>query len=170
MEQQVHDVLAAQTVMPKQRYIRSEGALYALLLCGAVLVMGLGNRLRAALDLPPVLVQGILYGLLLGLGYWVITYRLTGYRYTLTNRALFVTRLTGRSEKLIAEIPIEAIEYAGPCDPGRLPKKPLRALADRKEPPTMVLYREGETLCALLINARGELKNRLTEPWKEGED
>ena len=112
----------------------------------------------------------VLYGLGLGLGYWVITYRLTGYRYTLTDRALFVTRLTGRSEKLVVEIPIEAIEYAGPCDPGRLPKKPLRALADRKEPPTIVIYREGETPCALLINARGELKNRLTEPWKEGED
>ena len=110
MEDVVYDVIATQVASPEKKHIRSEGALYALLVLGALLVIGLGNRLQAWLGLPPVLVQGVLYALLLALGYWVLRFRLTSHRYTLTDKAFFVTRLTGRSEKLIAEVPLESIE------------------------------------------------------------
>ena len=98
MEDVVYDVIATQVAAPEKKHIRSEGALYALLVLGALLIIGLGNRLQAWLGLPPVLVQGVLYALLLALGYWVLRFRLTSHRYTLTDKAFFVTRLTGRIE------------------------------------------------------------------------
>ncbi len=170
MEGMVYDVIATQVASPEKKHIRSEGALYALLVLGALLVIGLGNRLRAVLDLPPVLVQGTLYAGLFLLGYWVLRFRLTSHRYTLTDKAFFVTRLTGKSEKLIAEIPLEAIEYAGPYDGAK-----LKALGCRMGPnvrvgkiegTTMLIYRQEGALQCLCLSAGEVMKGKLTEPWK----
>ena len=166
----VYDVLATEVAAPKQRYIRSEGGLYALLVLGAVLIIGLGNRLMGLLDLPPVLVQGVLYLLLLALGCWVVRARLTSHRYTLTDKAFFVTRLTGRSEKLVAEVPLERIEYAGPYDGAKLRSLGCRmgpnVRVGRIEDTTMLLYREDDVLRCLCLSAGEEMKGKLTEPWK----
>ena len=166
----VYDVIATEVAAPEKKYIHSEGALYALLVLGALGIVGFGNRLQALLDLPPVLVQGTMYALLIGLGYWVMRYKLTSHRYTLTDRAFFVTRLTGRSEKLIAEVPLESIEYAGPYDGARLKEQGCRlgpnVRTGRIEDTTMLIYRaEGAWQC-LCLSAQEELKGKLTEPWK----
>ena len=170
MEDLVYDVLATEVAAPQKKYIRSEGALYALLVLGALGIIGFGNRLQALLDLPPVLVQGTMYGLLIGLGYWVMRYKLTSHRYTLTDRAFFVTRLTGRSEKLIAEVPLEAIEYAGPYDGAKLKALGCRmgpnVRTGKLEETTMLLYREDGALQCLCLSPGETMKGKLTEPWK----
>ncbi len=170
MEDMVYDVIATEMVMPEQRYIRSEGGLYALMVVCALLVIGLGNRLQTALDLPPVLIQGTLYALLIALGYWVLRYRLTGHRYTLTDKAFFVTRLTGKSEKLVAEIPLETIEYAGPYDGAKLKELGCRVgpnvRVGKLESTTMLIYQEDGALQALCLSAGENMKGKLTEPWK----
>ena len=166
----VYDVIATEVAAPEKKYIRSEGALYALLVLGALAVIGFGNRLQALLDLPPVLVQGTMYALLIGLGYWVMRYKLTSHRYTLTDRAFFVTRLTGRSEKLVAEIPLAAIEYAGPYDEAKLKELGCRMGPNVRvgaiEKTTMLLYREEGALQCLCLSAGETMKGKLTEPWK----
>ena len=166
----VYDVIVTEVAAPEKKYIRSEGALYALLVLGALVIIGLGNRIQTWLDLPPVLVQGVLYAGLIGLGYYVLRFRLTSFRYTLTDRAFFVTRLTGRSERLVAEVPLEEIEYAGPYDRDKL--KELNGTmgpsvrVGRIEDTTMLLYREEEALQCLCLSAGETLKGKLTEPWK----
>ncbi len=170
MEDMVYDVIATEVAEPEKKHIRSEGALYALLVLGALFVIGFSNRLTTTLDLPPVLVQGVLYLLLLGLGYWVMRYRLTSHRYTLTDKAFFVTRLMGRSEKLMAEIPLQDIEYAGPYDGAKLKELGCRmgpnVRVGQIENTTMLIYRAGEDLQCLCLSAGEELKGKLTEPWK----
>lgn len=170
MEDVVYDVIATEVAAPEKRYIRSEGALYALLVLGALFIIGFGNRLQALLDLPPVLVQGVLYAMLIGLGYWVTKHKLTSFRYTLTDRAFFVTRLTGRSERLVAEVPLEEIEYAGPYDRDKLKELDCAAgpsvRVGRIEDTTMLLYREEGALRCLCLSAKETLKGKLTEPWK----
>ena len=170
MEEVVYDVIATEVVSPEKKHIRSEGALYALLVVGALLAIGLGNRLQQLLDLPPVLVQGTLYTLLIGFGYWTVRYRLTSFRYTLTDRAFFVTKLAGKSEKLLVEVPLEAIEYAGPYDGAKLKELGCRmghsVRVGRIEDTTMLLYREEGALQALCLSAGDILKGKLTEPWK----
>ena len=170
MEDVVYDVIATELAAPKKKYIHSEGALYALLVLGALIVISLGNRLLSVLDLPPVLIQGTLYALLLALGYWVLRFRLTSHRYTLTDRAFFVTRLTGKSEKLMAEVPLRAIEYAGPYDEAKLKELGCRmgpnVRAGKIEETTMLIYREDGSLQCLCLSAGEELKGKLTEPWK----
>ena len=170
MEETIYNVIATQVAAPKKRYIRSEGGLYALLVLGALLVIGLGNRLQTIWKLSPALVQGVLYGALIAVGYWVLRFRLTSHRYTLTDKAFFVTRLMGKSEKLIAEIPLEAIEYAGAYD-----EEKLKALGCRMGPnvragqlaaTTMLIYSENGARQALCLSAEEELKGKLTEPWK----
>lgn len=170
MEDMVYDVIVTEVAAPKQKHIHSAGVLYALLVLGAVCLIGLGNWLIPLLDLPPVLIQGTLYGLLIALGYWVMRYRLTSHRYTLTDKAFFVTRLMGKSEKLMAEVPLAAIEYVGPYDEGKLktlncrmgPSVRAGQLADT----TMLIYREDGALRCLCLSAGEKLKERLTEPWK----
>lgn len=170
MEDVVYNVIATQVASPQKKHIRSEGALCALLVLGALAVIGFGNRLQTWLDLPPVLIQGTLYVLLIGLGWWVMRFRLTSHRYTLTDRAFFVTRLTGKSEKLIAEIPLEAIEYAGPYDGAKLKALGCRmgpnVRTGKLEETTMLLYREDGALQCLCLSAGETLKGKLTEPWK----
>ena len=170
MEDMVYDVIATEVAAPEKKLIRSEGALYCLLVLGALLVIGLGNRLQARLDLPPVLVQGTLYALLLALGYWVVRYRLTSFRYTLTDRGFFVTKLSGRSEKLLAEISLDQIEYAGPYDGAKLKELGCRmgtnVRVGRIEDTTMLVYRENDALLCLCLSAGEKLKGKLTEPWK----
>ena len=170
MEGMVYDVIATQVAAPEKKHIRSEGMLYALLVLGALVVIGLGNRLQAWLDLPPVLVQGTLYAGLFLLGYWVLRFRLTSHRYTLTDKAFFVTRLTGKSEKLIAEIPLEAIEYAGPYDGAKLKTLSCRmgpnVRVGKIEGTTMLIYRQEGALQCLCLSAGEEMKGKLTEPWK----
>ena len=166
----VYDVIATEVAAPEKKHIRSEGGLYALLVLGALVIIGLGNRLMAVLDLPPVLVQGTLYALLIGLGYWVMRCRLTSHRYTLTDKAFFVTRLMGKSEKLMAEIPLDAIEYAGPYDGAKLKGSGCRpgpnVRVGKIEDTTMLLYREDGALHCLCLSAGEKLKGKLTEPWK----
>ena len=170
MEDVVYDVIATELAVPEKKHIRSEGALYALLVLGALIIIGLGNRLITALDLPPVLVQGTLYALLIGLGWWVMRYRLTSYRYTLTDRAFFVTRLMGKSEKLMAEIPLEDIECAAPYDGAKLKELGCRMGPNVRvgmiEDTTMLIYRADGALQCLCLSAGEELKGKLTEPWK----
>ena len=170
MEDMVYDVIATEVASPEKKYIRSEGGLYAILVVGALLVIALGNRLQAWLGLPPVLVQGALYGLLFALGYWVLRYRLTGHRYTLTDKAFFVTRLMGRSEKLMVEIPLGEIEFAGPYDGAKLKELCCRmgpnVRTGRIESSTMLIYRENGVPMALCVSAGEKLKGKLTEPWK----
>lgn len=170
MEDMVYDVIATEVAAPERKYIRSEGALYALLVLGALIVIGLGNRLQTRLALPPVLIQAILYALLLALGYWVVRFRLTAHRYTLTDKAFFVTRLMGKSEKLMAEIPLGSIEYAGPYDEAKLKELGCRmgpnVRVGKIEVTTMLIYRENGALQALCLSAGEKLKGKLTEPWK----
>ncbi len=170
MEDMVYDVIATEMAVPEKKFIRSEGALYALLVMGALLIIGLGNRLQALLDLPPVLVQGTLYALLVAFGYWVVRYRLTSFRYTLTDRAFFVTRLAGKSERMVAEIPLEAIEYAGPYDGAKAKELGCRmgpnVRVSRIEDTTMLVYREEGARQCLCLSAGEKLKGKLTEPWK----
>ena len=166
----VYDVIVTEVASPEKKFIRSEGALYALLVVGALLVIGLGNRLQAALDLPPVLVQGTLYALLIVLGYCVVRFRLTSFRYTLTDRGFFVTKLAGKSEKLLAEIPLEAIEYAGPYDGAKLKELGCRmgpsVRVGKLEDTTLLVYRAEGALQCLCLSAGEKLKGKLTEPWK----
>ncbi len=170
MEDMVYDVIVTEVAAPQKKYIRSEGALYALLLVGALIVISLGNRLLTVLSLPPVLIQGTLYGLLILVGYWVLRFRLTSHRYTLTDKAFFVTRLSGRSEKLLAEIPLSAIEYAGPYDEAKLKELGCRmgpnVRVGRIETTTMLIYREDGALNCLCLSAGEKMKGKLTEPWK----
>ena len=170
MEDVVYNVIATEVVAPEKKHIRSEGALYALLVVGALLIIGFGNRLQTLLDLPPVLVQGTMYALLIGLGYYVMRFRLTAHRYTLTDRAFFVTRLSGKSEKLMAEIPLDAIEYAGHYDGAKLKELGCRmgpnVRTGKIEETTMLIYREDGALQCLCLSAGETLKGKLTEPWK----
>ncbi len=165
----VYDVIATEVAAPEKKHIRSEGALYALLVLGALLVIGIGNRLQTKLDLPPVLVQGVLYAGLIGLGYYVLRFRLTSFRYTLTDKAFFVSKLSGKSEKLLAEIPLGSIEYAGPYDGEKLKAMGCRlgpnVRAGKLEETTMLIYQEDGTRRALCLSAKEELKGKLTEPW-----
>ena len=81
-----------------------------------------------------------------------------------------MTRLTGRTEKLLAEVPLESIEYAGPYDGAKLKAMGCRmgpsVRVGRIEDTTMLIYRAEGALQCLCLSAKEELKGKLTEPWK----
>ena len=77
-------------VEPKRRYIRSDGALYVLLLLGAFGVIFLSRVLANRLSIHTLYVQIGLYALLLGTGYAIYRVRLVDYVYELYDTELRV--------------------------------------------------------------------------------
>lgn len=174
MNDTVIDILYTERVAPPRRFIRSDTALYVLLLLGALGIITLGNRCIRDLGATALYVQAGMYALLLGGGYLVYRFRLRQLRYTLTDKGFCVDFITGRGERPGVRIPLEDIFYAGPYDARRLKKENcgpgphvrVGKLADT----LMLLYRQEGKIRALCISPGPELRAMLTSPWAEGKE
>lgn len=172
MEENVITLIHTEVVSPRRRFIRSDGAFFALLCCGAFLIISLGNGIISALGATALYVQIAMYTLLLGGGYLVYRYRLQQVRYTLTDGGFYISYVTGKGERPAAEAALEDIFYVGKYDPQRLKKEGCtrvpRLWVGKKENTLMLLYREQGKTRAMCISPGEELKKLLTEPF-EGE-
>lgn len=172
MEDTVITLLHTEVVSPKRRLIRSDGAFFALLCCGAFLIITLGNGIISLLGATALYVQIAMYTLLLGGGYLVYRFRLQQMRYTLTDKGFYAAFVTGKGERPAAEAALEDIFFAGPYDEERLKKEGCgcgpRIWVGKKEETLMLLYKEKGKTRALCISPGEELKTLLTAPFAEG--
>ncbi len=149
-------------VEPKRRYIRSDGALYVLLLLGAFGVIFLSRVLANRLSIHTLYVQIGLYALLLGTGYAIYRVRLVDYVYELYDTELRVLQAVGAKQKPLVSVPLDAVTKVGPYEKTDV-KAEIRTFRGAREQTTAVWFtREGQQF-VVCLNASDALKTKLTE-------
>ena len=113
----VETYLASDTAAPKRSFLRSDGALYVVLLAAVIGIIMLGNFLSALWELPRFYVQLTLYALLIALGYAVYRCCLVSFRYVLTDRMLSVSRVVGKKVRPEANLHLSDIVSIRPLSP-----------------------------------------------------
>ena len=147
---------------PKRKLIRTDGALYVLLLLGTFAAIFLSRFLADRLGINKLYVQIGLYALLLGAGYWIYRVRLVDYLYELYDTDLRITQIVGRKQKQLISVPIEAVTEVGTF-------RKTGAAADQRtfhgprKTATAVWYRKDEALRVVCLNASDALAKKLSE-------
>ncbi|MDD3400569.1 MAG: hypothetical protein PHT58_02890 [Eubacteriales bacterium] len=115
MDDNVMDLVHTEVSSPTPRFVRSNGALYALLLFSVFGVIFLGNWLSRTLNINEGYIQIGMYSVLLVVAILVYRFRLTAFRYTITDKALYIDKVTGKREQNLYKLPlrdISAVEQA----------------------------------------------------------
>ena len=146
----------------KRRFVRTDGALYVLLLLGVFAAIFLSRFLSNRLGVNTLLLQIILYVVLLGTGYWIYRVRLVEYLYELYDTELKVTQAVGEKMKLLLTVPIETVTEVGPYR--KTDAKPdQRTFHGAREASTAVWYRKDGELRVVCLSASDALRRKLTE-------
>lgn len=169
-ENDVQNLICMENAAPKPRLIRSAGALYVVLLLLAIGSIAAANALEEHLRIPREYSQIAFYALLLGLGLYIYRFRLTAFRYTLTDLYFSIDRLTGRSEKSEERLPLSDITYIGVFTPDEGFGIRRGAIRNRSILPvkksTAIRYRENGEERILLISPGEEMLEKLTAQWE----
>ena len=167
MEQKEPRIVYTERNAPKRVVIRSDGALYAVLLLGTFLMIALAHWLASRFGVNRLYVQIGLYATLLGIGYLIYRTRLIDYVYELTDDALIVKQAVGNRRKQIVSVPYSSIREVGPfrkIDAKREPRTFHGAIAQT----TAVRFeRDGETY-VVFLRASDTLKEKLMEAYHAG--
>ena len=167
MEQREPRVIYTERNAPKRVVIRSDGALYAVLLVGTFLLIWLAHRLAARFGVNRLYVQIGLYATLLGAGYWIYRARLIDYVYELTADELIVKQAVGNRQKQIVSVPFSAIREIGPYRETEAKREPRTFHGKRSETTAVRFERDGETRVVLLC-ASDALKEKLMGAYHAG--
>ncbi|MDO4564353.1 MAG: hypothetical protein Q4C04_01920 [Clostridia bacterium] len=156
MEKRALNLVHTEQSHPERKRIRSDGVLYFLLLASVLFVIWACNRFSDRLPLPTGYVQLILYVILLIGALVIIRYRLTGFRYTLTDEAFYVDKIVGRRESNLLAIPLGSLSAVSEYERGV--KSPRLYCGKRKN--AVRLTADGRDY---LLSISPELKEKLVE-------
>lgn len=169
-ENDVQNLICMENAAPKPRVIRSAGALYVALLLLAIGSIAAANALEEHLRIPRKYSQIAFYALLLGLGLYIYRFRLTAFRYTLTDRFFSIDRLAGRNEREEERLPLSDIIDIGMIIPESRFRVRLGAIRNRSFLPKMkstaIRYRDNGEERILLVSPGDEMLEKLTAQWK----
>ena len=147
---------------PKRGIVRTDGALYVLLLLGTFAAIFLAHLLADRLGVNKLYVQIGLYAVLLGTGYWIYRTRLVDYLYELYDTDLRITQIVGKKQKQLIVVPLEAVTEVGAYR--KTDAKPdQRTFHGAREKTTAVWYRTDGELRVACMNASDALTKKLSE-------
>ena len=147
---------------PKRLIVRSDGALYVLLLIGTLGAIGLAYTLSKQFGIKRLYVQLGLYAVLLTVGYAIYRLRLIDYLYELTDTEFRVRQAVGAKEKPIVTVPLSAITEVGPYRASDAQSEPRTYRGAKKNTTAVWFTAEGKTH-VVCLNPSDELKNLLSE-------
>ena len=147
---------------PKRGVIRTDGALYVVLLLGTFLAIILSHFFADKLGISKLYVQIGLYAVLLGTGYWTYRVRLVDYLYELYDTELRVTQIVGKKRKQLLAVPIGAVTEVGPYRKTGA-KSGQRMFHGAREKTTAVWFTENGEQRVVCLNASDALKRKLSE-------
>ncbi len=162
MERSQSHIVHTERVEPKRRFIRSDGALYVVLLLGVFAAIFLSRVLANALGINTLLVQIVLYAVLLGTGYAIYRMRLVDYLYELYDTEFRVLQAVGAKQKMLVSVPLDSVTKVGPF--GKTGAKPeIRTFRGAREQTTAVWFTRDGQAYVLCLNASDTLREKLTE-------
>lgn len=147
---------------PERRLIRSDGALYVLLLIGTIGVIILSRVLAVKLGIDTLWMQIALYAVLLGTGYLIYRTRLVDYLYELYDTELKIIRAVGKKQTSLLTVPLKDVTKVGPYEPGDA-KPTVCAYHGAKAKTTAIWFTENGERRVLCICASDALKTKLAE-------
>ncbi len=162
MEQKTPHIVYTERISPKRRLIRSDGALYVVLLLGAFLAIFLSRVLAQRFGVLQIFVQIGLYAVLLGTGYWIYRTRLVDYLYELYDAELRVLQVVGAKQKTLLSIPLRAVEEVAPYRKTDA-RKAVRTFHGARESTVAVWYTEDGERYVACLNASDTMKEKLSE-------
>ncbi|MEN6339093.1 MAG: hypothetical protein ABFD03_03090 [Clostridiaceae bacterium] len=166
-ENDVHILICMENAAPKPRVIRSAGALYVILLLLVVGVIAAANALNERLNIPRGYVQIALYAALLLAGWYVYRFRLTAFRYTLTDRVFAIDRIVGQrewAEECAELINIMDITAASNLSGRSSARKNCSILPARKS--SAIFIQDGTERRVLIVSPSEEFLEKLTMQWQ----
>ena len=147
---------------PRRAIVRSDGALYVLLLIATLGAIFLAYTLSKQFGINRLYVQLALYASLLALGYAIYRLRLIDYIYELTDAEFRVMQAVGEKKKPIVAVPLSAVTEVGAYRETDAKPDP-RTYRGRRNGTTAVWYdAEGEKR-VVCLNATDRLKELLSE-------
>ncbi len=147
---------------PKRRFVRTDGALYVLLLLGAFAVIVLSRVAADWLGIKRLYLQIGMYALLLGAGYAIYRIRLVDYLYELYDNELRVLQAVGMKQKPLLAVPLETVTEVGPYRKTEA-KPTIRTFHGARQATAAVWFvRDGKRF-VLCLSASDTLRNKLSE-------
>ena len=162
MERKMPHIVHTERTKPKRGIVRTDGALYVLLLLGTLGAVALSYVLSARLGVNKLYVQIGLYAILLGTGYWIYRTRLVDYLYELYDTDLRVTQIVGKKRKQLLAVPLEAMIEIGAYRKTDA-KNDQRTFHGARETTTAVWYQKDGELRVVCMNASDALAGKLSE-------
>ena len=166
MEQQNGRLVYSERNAPKRVLVRSDGALYVLLLIGTFAAIAIGYVLSKRFGIKRLYVQLALYGVLLCAGYVIYRLRLIDYLYELTDTDFRVVQAVGSKQKPIVSVPLGAITEVGAYRQTQAEMEP-RTYRGAKERTTAVWFTAEGKLHVVCLNPSDRLKELLSEAAHE---
>ena len=155
-------IIHTERTEPKRGIVRTDGALYVLLLLGTFAAIFLAHILADRLGVNKLYVQIGLYAILLGTGYWIYRTRLVDYLYELYDTDLRITQIVGKKQKRLLSVPLETVTEVGAFR--KTDAKPdQRTFQGAREKTTAVWYRKDGELRVVCMNASAALAEKLSE-------
>ena len=152
---------------PRRQFVRSDGALYVLMLALVVGVIVAGNVLSARWGLPRLYVQLSLYAVLIAAGYWVYRHCLVVFRYALTDRMLTIDRIVGKKVRNDENVHLCDIVALRPFDKTNRDTGKLRGLyVNRRRDALAVTVSAGGRRFTILMSPSEEFAGKLLTQWK----
>lgn len=162
MERRTPHILYTERSEPKRRFIRTDGALYLVLLAGAFLAILLSRILAARFGVSRLYVQIGLYAVLLGAGYLIYRARLIDYIYELYDTEFCVVQAVGQKRKTLLTIPLAEV---GEVEPFRKTdaKPTIRTFHGSKKDATAICFTRDGQRYVTYVCLSDTMKEKLSE-------
>jgi hypothetical protein len=162
MEREMPHIVYTERAESKRRIIRTDGALYVLVLLGAFGVIFLSRALEAALKVERLYLQLGMYAALFGVSYLIYRTRLVDYVYELYDTELRVLQAVGEKKKLLTTVPLDAITEVGTYR--KTDARPtLRTFHGEREKTTAIWFTQDGKPSVLCLNATDAMREKLSE-------
>lgn len=162
MERRVPHIVYTERSEPKRKIIRTDGALYLVLLAGAILAIFLSHVLADRLGVMRLYVQIGLYAALLGAGYLVYRMRLVDYIYELYASEFKVVQAVGQKRKPLLTVSLSDVREIGPYRDSDA-RASVRTYHGAKKNTTAIWYtKDGQSFVAC-VSASDAMKEKLSE-------
>ena len=166
-ENAIITLIAIETIAPKRRFTRSDGAIYIILIALIIGSISAGNLLYERFSIPRYVTQPIFYAIIAIAGYLIYRRNYLRFRYTLTTNTLAIEQIGGSEEKTLAAIDLALIQQIEhyPIKQKRKAKTIYAYLPPQKNI-TWVLAKEDGDETRYAISASDEFIDQLKEQWR----
>lgn len=162
MERKMPHIVYTERTAQKRRFIRTDGALYVILLLGIFGAIFLSHVAAKRFGTDPLFVQIGLCAGVLGVGYRIYRVRLIDYLYELYDTDLRICEVVGRKQKQILSVPLDTVTEIGAYRKTGA-KAEQRTFHGTREKTTAVWFTKDGEQRVVCLNASDMLMNKLAE-------